>query len=717
MSRRKPTKSEVLVGQPRNGGPAYILWTDAASQKNAFQAMGEAIQESMPISHQTSAYNRDYSNLAPNVSGRPGLTRNDYDYFRPSEAVPTDHKNITLRCNLAYMNNGLIKNIIDLMGDFGCQGIRLVHRNKSQERFYQNWFKIVKGVDRSERFLNNLYRSANVVLRKQTAKVPMSVQDKMYKTFASPDFKVTDLSEFKPEKAELPWRYTFLNPATVEPIGGPLSSFTGSPRYALCLPTHLANIINAPKTEIERELVDKLPPDVRAAAKSRKPYPLPPDKTLVFHYKKDDWCPWATPMIHSIMDNIITLEKLQLADNAALDGAISNIRIFKLGSLQHKIAPTRHAVLALSEILQNHTGTGSMDLVWGPDIELIESKTTIHQFLGEDKYKPTLNAIYAGMGIPPTLTGTFGAAGTTNNFISLKTLTERLQYGREVLISFWEKEIVEVQRAMGFRFPATIEFDLMTLADEEAIKNLYISLADRQIISDEALQGIFGTDPQMEKIRLNREARERTSGKMVEKAGPFHDPQIGDGLKKIALQSGISAPSEVGLELKPRKKGEKSGMDFKAEQQKEKKKKGEAGQGRPKGKKDSSKRKKKTFSPKSKATELWAKEAQDKIAVLLNDGILATFGKANLRKLTNEEVEIAEKLKFGVLSNIAPLTFVTEEVVAQALDSPASEDMTALLSRYVKQTMAELNRKLTLDELKNIQATVYSEIINGEYSD
>ena len=50
-------------------------------------------------------------------------------------------------------------------------------------------------------------------------------------------------------------------------------------------------------------------------------------------------------------------------------------------------------------------------------------------------------AIYAALGIPPTLTGTFGASGTTNNFISLKTLTERLNYVRSIVINFWEEQI------------------------------------------------------------------------------------------------------------------------------------------------------------------------------------------------------------------------------------------------------------------------------------
>jgi len=706
MARRKPTKSEVLIGQSAHG-PSHIMWTDDASKKEAFLAMGEALQGSEGITHNTSSYSRDFSNLTTNVSGRPGLTRDDYDAFRPDEAVAKQHAQIIYQTNLAYLKNGLIRNIIDLMGDFACQGIRLAHRNKRIERFYRNWFKKVKGKDRSERFLNNLYRSGNVVIRKHTAKISVAVEERLYKSYASPDERVTTLEDNKLEKKEIPWRYTFLNPGIVKVVGGPLASFTGQTTYAISLPASLARIINSPSNDTERALVAKLPVDIRNAAKSRKYYALPPEKTLVFHYKKDDWCEWATPMIYAIMDNIITLEKLQLADNAALDGAISNIRIFKLGSLTEKIAPTKNMVLALSEILQNHPGTGTMDLVWGPDIELIESKTSVHQFLGEEKYKATLNAIYAGLGIPPTLTGTFGAAGTTNNFISLQTLTERLKYGRQVLISFWEKEIIEVQKAMGFRFPATIEFDLMNLADDATVKNLYISLADRMLISDEAIQHMFGADPEMEQIRLNREAKARTNGTMVEKAGPFHDPQVGDGLKKLALQSGLVAPSEIGMDLKPRKPGEKSGMDFKAEQMKEAKK-GMLGQGRPKGKKDSSKRKAKTFKPKSKAMELWAKDAQEQIAELLNAGILATFGKKNMRSLTNTEVEKAEKIKFGVLSNLEPMSAVNAETIAQALDKSICPKMLAIANEYVSTTTTDLGRKLTLDELKNIQATAYT---------
>ena len=70
-----------------------------------------------------------------------------------------------------------------------------------------------------------------------------------------------------------------------------------------------------------------------------------------------------------------------------------------------------------------------------------KSDTYSNKFLGSEKYQPVLTSIYAGLGIPPTLTGASSSGGYTNNYVSLKTLIERLEYGRDVLKQFWRHEI------------------------------------------------------------------------------------------------------------------------------------------------------------------------------------------------------------------------------------------------------------------------------------
>lgn len=709
---------------------AYVFWnSDPNTQGEALKASAGALEEYTGINKAVAGrrYYNDFSNLDGNTGSRPGLTRQDYDYFRPDEAVPRHVKAVIKKAEDIYQRVGLVKNVIDLMGDFAVQGIKIVHKNKRIERFYRQWFKKINGKDRSERFLNNLYKTGNVVINKQTGKIGAKVAKDLYKAIGAADLRIDTLPEYKIEKKEIPWRYTFIDPVCVEVSAGALSSFVHDKLYELVLPARIRKIVNSPRNDNEKNIIKNLPTSIIEAAKTRKPYPLDPNKVVVYHYKKDDWQTWAYPMIYAIMDDITVIEKLKLADIAALDGAISNIRIFKLGSLEHKIAPTKAATAKLAQILGNNVGGGTMDLVWGPDIELLESKTNVHQFLGEGKYTPHLNSIYAGLGIPPTLTGTYGAAGTTNNFISLKTLTQRLQYGRDLLMDFWEKEIVLVQKAMGFRFPASIEFDRMDLSNEDAEKALLIQLADRNLISDELLQTKFGFDPDMEKTRLNRENRDRKSDRMIKKAGPWHDPQFDNALKKLSLQLGIVTPSQVGLSLPKKKPSEKTAIQLKQEMSSTKLANdspeslpGVSGEGRPKLSKDKEKRKEKTFKPQTGAKiALWAAQAQDKISDIINPIMLSFYNKKNLRSLSKTEHQELDRLKTQVLFASHPDISITENTIKNTLAKINSTQNIAIYNKFndwLKDIRHQTNYELNSESNKHIKSSFYSLVYEHLYS-
>lgn len=725
---KKRTKSDIIQDASYDPQEAYVTWgDDLESKKEALKHSAASLDEFTLVDKSTASFGRyrmDYSNLDGPTGSRPGLTKEDYYNFRADEAPPVKIKAILKRAEDIYQRVGLVKNVIDLMGDFASQGIRLVHRNKRIERFYRRWFKKINGKDRSERFLNNLYKSGNIVIDRRTAKINIKTTDKLYKSLGSPDLVLQDLPETLTDKREIPWKYTFIDPVFVDVTAGALSSFVSNKTYELQVPASIRKTINNPKTEAEKLVISNLPSQIIEAAKIKKGYPLDPDKTLVFHYKKDDWQAWAYPMIYAIMDDIAVIEKLKLADMAALDGAISNIRIFKLGSLEHKIAPTKAATAKLASILGNNVGGGTMDLIWGPDIELLESNTNVHNFLGEGKYVPHLNAIYAGLGIPPTLTGTFGAAGTTNNFISLKTLTQRLQYGRDVLVEFWEQEIALIQKAMGFKYPAKIEFDRMDLSNEDSEKALLVQLADRNLISDELIQTRFGFDPDIEKNRLNRESKERESDRMVKKSGPWFDPQFDNSLRKIALQTGIVSPSQVGLELDKKKSGEKNAMELKISSipgmsgkptrlanDSPESLPGQPGQGRPKNSTDQEKRKTKVFSPQTGAGLMfWALKAQDKINETINPILLNFYNKKNLRSLSATETKEAEEIKTKILFSIKPFEKMTEETILNSfasIDSVENHTRYAGYANWIKQIASEINDQLSVEDQKQAKSSFY----------
>ena len=664
-----------------------ITWSDddANGRSKAFEQFSDSIEAYDGVSKSVGWTHRDFKDIESNISVRTGYSPNDYYAFRSGEDIPQKQKRIMKMCMDAYDKVGIVRNVIDLMGDFGQQGVNLIHPNKSVEKFYQQWFKKIDGKERSERFLNNLYRTGNVIIYRSFANITPEL-NKFMKSLAN-DIKV---EVPKTEKNVIPWRYNFFNPTTVNLKDGNLSLFLGKKNLMISTTSFFDNFKDG---SIPAHILDTLPPAVkRRIERGDKQIPLEPERTSVFYYKKDDWNQWANPMIYAILDDIIMLEKMRLADLSALDGAISNIRLWTLGNLDHKILPNRGAINKLRNILANNVGGGTMELVWGPELSFTESHSEVYKFLGSEKYQAVLNSIYAGLGVPPTLTGMAGqSGGFTNNFISLKTLVERLQYGRDLLVKFWQHEIELVRRAMGFRYPAQIHFDQMSLSDEAAEKNLLIQLADRDIISQETILERFKEMPSIEKIRLKRELQERNRDQNPNKAGPYHNPQHDHDLEKIALQQGVITPEDVDIEssldskdMIDRKFPKQQPM---ATNNKAPKKSEKPDGGRPKFSGDKEPRKKRVDKPKSKPgvaeMVVWTSEAFAKISEVVNEAFLKTHNKKNLRQLTKADVSSLEQLKVDIFTSVPLLDTVTAGSIYKSLSSGqrAPSDFTSEMSK------------------------------------
>lgn len=679
-------KKNLQIVQPEN---AYALYEGEDSAEKFIQASNSAVGAYKEISR---AYFSTFDNIRPGISARPEFNRSVYEYFRPGEAIPKAYKDMVRMCDQMYKNHTLVRNTIDLMGDFACQGIKLVHPVKSIERFYNAWFKKVCGLDRSERFLSYLYRHAMVVVEAQTSQISKKTKDQL--SALAQNF---ELQEREVTLNEIPMSYIFHNAAVVWPTDN--RTINENTKYRIIKQNNLVvnNIGNSTDIyETERD--------------------LPFDRTFVSYFKRDEWDIKPTPFLLPLIKPAIMLEKLALADSAALDGAISNLRIIKIGNLEYKLAPTAVAVNKLNEMLQSNPGGGTLDIIWGPDIEVWESNTNVHQFLGEQKYVPHLHQMYIGLGIPPSLAGG-GGTGTTNNYISLKFLIKRLQAGRQQLVEFWEKQIKWVQKAMKFARPAKVEFDFLELGDEATEKSLLIQLADRNLVSDEKLQAIFGYDSDMEKSRLNRENRERKSGRRVAKMTSMPD-SLEMALEKIALQKGFVTPNQLGVQLEKDTDKDKTPFDKQLDVQKMKgagqpgiSSKGKKSKGRPTGSKDSSKRKQKAFKPKIKAAlDIWTADAHKKINDIIKPEFLKIIKKSNFRQLTAAEAKKYEKLLFGVILATEPFSNITKKKVAQAIDKGIDTDIFVSYIAYKDEVGKSLGRELSLDETYKVQNIIYTSI-------
>lgn len=682
----------------------FITWddNDPNSKEKAFAKAnhGENIHKSVA--------GNAFQNVAfPNVSVRESFSRQDYDFFRPGETVPLLDRDIIFACMQAYERIGIVRNVIDMMAEFACQGIDLVHPNEKIEKFYKEWFKKINGIERTERILNMLYRSGNVIIKRLVATLKDEDVKNLQKGVAS-DLLVGDPIS-SPEN-EIPWGYTIYNPCTVEVYGEDIAPFVGPSafRYGIRIPESVVKKLNNPTEAIEKELVSRIPTNImRSMPSGGKSIPLPEEKTIAIYYKRDDWQVWARPMVYCILEDLLMLKKMKLADLAALDGATSHIRLWRLGSLEHRILPTENAIGRLADMLLNNVGGGSIDLIWGPELDFKETSTDVVKFLGEEKYKPILNAIFAGLGIPPSLTGLPTGQGFSNNYISLRTLIERLDYGRQLLTSFWEREVKLVQVAMGFKFPAQVVFDQQSLQDEAAEKRLLIDLVDRDIISEEALQERFNFIPEIESVRRKREEKKRKKDQIPKKAGPWHNPQRLDDIKKLWAQMGVLTPKDFGVEVSQETAPPK--MPFaKNPNQSQDKPIGIEGQGRPVGVKDQELRKKKEVRPRTSAELIeimsWAELSQKNISDFVNPAFLNSLKKKSIRELSSEQFESLEKTKFYILCKLNCLEKVEKKTISRIINSEMTIDdeinriLSISIQNYIKkenmQPNTEIRRKI-----------------------
>lgn len=592
-------------------------------------------------------YENLYENIEPinrsvaSLVVKTSYTRSDYAYYRDGVTqLETKNKKIQA-CKDAYDNNGLVNNTIDLMGDFGSKGIKITHPDEKIQKFINSWSKKVNIEDRTERILNCLYKTGIVYVHHIYGRASNSY-----------------LSKY------IPIKYTLLNPTSIEIKQEKPGIINDNIEYILRFTgdefrnSYESTSVYIPKT-IEKNAKNSIP--------------LNKNKLSVFHYRKDDWELYGHSIIYPILSDLEVYEKLRLADISALDGATSNIRLWTVGKItdnpQTTIIPTNAQLKKIQSIIEKGVNGGSLDLVMGPEVSFTESSTDVHNFLGADKYSPTLDAIYNGLGIPYILRNG-GGGSNANSVISLKTLIERLEYGRKYIVDFWVSEIKKVLNILGIEYEIdpTVEFDVMILTDEAAEKKLLIELADRQLIDSKLIHSRFKINTDVVNAGLKSDEEKRNKGEIPEKAGPFDK---------------FDKPQE-------------------------------SGPGRPLNITETSKRNKKGTGPSKTTGELivWATNAQHKISNICTPAILKKYNKKDVRSLTKEESNILEIAKASVLLHLEPYQDINESIVFDCLSKGRNKNLNNLLS-IIDEYESKI-KGLTMEQKRQINSIFYSEINNGE---
>ena len=406
-------------------------------------------------------------------------------------------------CREMYENVGIIGNIIDIMVDFALEGVTLVHESKAIQNIYRNWQTKIKMRQIIEGQLKGLFRDANVPILAFRAAIEKDELSRYRKAIAADSLFLETI----PERSIIPYAYQNLDILRFDKSG---SSMFSSGRYEYKLTASEIKILKSPITDEEKasaqSLRDSLGEDAWAHLIKSGVMILNPDRVSVLYYKKDDYKKWANPLLWRVQGDVRFKSLLRDMDISVVESVTNALVIIKLGSIKDGIFPRKEEFEKMASMLKNPAK--SKTILWNDLIDIIDSYPPVDKILGKEKYEQVDGDIRSGLGISEILVN--GQGGNyANSYLSVRTLLERLESARDMIIEFWEGECVKVAKALGFQRPAKVRMRHMSLLDAEAERRFILELYDHNLLSAESVLSNTGENLQVELQRMREEDKIR----------------------------------------------------------------------------------------------------------------------------------------------------------------------------------------------------------------
>jgi len=641
----------------------------------------------------------------------------------------TEQKRKIAVCREMYENVGIVGNMVDIMVDFALEAITIEHSSQRIKNFYASWARQVDLYGFCESFLKCYYRDGNVPIFKVKAKVPQNTLDVLRQRVRAEE-KVTRkiaLAQYfeddpKPVTGRIPVRYRILDVLSLSRGG---SDFLGSVSYSYKILRDELTVLKEPKTVGEIAARDRLVESIGQEAFDKLlangKITIPPDRLAVIFYKKDQWRKWATPMLWRISDDVKFKKLLRDADISLAEGVTNALIVVKLGKSEKGFHPSKKAYRKMVDMMKNPTK--SKTIVWNDLIDIQQVYPPIEKMLSKEKYQQVNDDIRSGVGMPGVLLAGEGG-GFSDSFLSVKGLMERLETGRQILLTLIRGEFEDIANSMGFQRPAMLKMKDMSLSDQEVERRFLLELVDRNVISARTLVERADEDFDIELQRMKdedalRKELSKDNPYTLRKLGKF-GPQIqGASLSELVLTEDGTMLSDPNV--MPALKTPKKGKDLPSGQEQN----GPKG-GRPRG----VKRTRQETGPKKPvgASEslamavdvVDAKKAADFQLKALFDFLSAAVMKSQNYKVS-EEIKLVEIYRIydaaiKVMAHLDGSKRINRQQIAEVIRGMHVTDAGAKLERCVKSVTQQRVAKFRKENGNTPDAEKMKDIISSAWA-
>lgn len=283
------------------------------------------------------AFARLRSHSSSNLSKREYRSTPIYRYEHIENAYfPFETKNglISIKeivewCQKAYYNFSMIRNVVDLTEELCTGDIILKTSNSTQEEFFTAWLKKIDIRNLQRKYYIEKQRSSNIFLYRLDGEVR--------------------------GRGKIPLKYIILNPANIALEAGQVMSM---PKYERILSEFEIERLRNPLTEEDQQVYDALPEKKKQELK-RGMYghqgmtlELDPKKTYYFFHKKQDYEPFAVPLIFPVLKDINLKEEMKRIDQGVLRITERMVLLLTAGSEDN---PQPETIRALQELMSSES--------------------------------------------------------------------------------------------------------------------------------------------------------------------------------------------------------------------------------------------------------------------------------------------------------------------------------------------------------------------------
>ena len=392
-----------------------------------------------------------------------------------------DVRDAIILCQKAYYNVAIFRNTIDLMTEFSSSPIYLTGGSKKSREFFEAYFRKININSFLDQFFREYYRSGNVFIYRFDTTVNTEQLLKITQTFGS---KLKSIAE--DASVKLPARYTVINPADVY-VGGTVNySFN---TYYKLLSDYELERLRDPKTDEDIEVYNSMPDIVKEQIKNKgNSYilmPLDRTKLAAVFYKKQDYEPLSIPMGFPVLDDInwkLEMKKMDMAVTRTMQQAVL---LVTMGTDPEKGGVNQKNLQAMQQLFENQSIGRVLIADYTTKAEFVIPD--IGNLIGPEKYEVVDKDIQIGLN-----NVLIGSEKFANQSIKIKVFVERLNQAREVFLNeFLIPEIRRMSKDLGFKNFPIPTFQDMNLKDDVQASRVYNRLVELGVLTpEEGIQAI-----------------------------------------------------------------------------------------------------------------------------------------------------------------------------------------------------------------------------------